>query len=144
MARNISKFRNTEYVYNTPDDSILIRGLQINSLIDQINESQGDNYVENISAGIVYSIPVGSVRNDRAIFIDYALTNGSLYRAGTIKIINRETSVGFNNVFVGDTFALTFSASISGDIILLTLTTDAGEGLIDFSYIKQIIKKNVL
>jgi hypothetical protein len=139
--KEFPKFTNREYVYSTKDDAILIRGLQINGLIDHINSFSADTIVENIEAGSTEDIIVGDIATDDAVFIEYFITNGSLSEAGKIMIANNTSSLGWSRQSTGNDLAVVFATSISGGNILLSLTTDIGGGTTTFKYQKKSIEK---
>jgi len=141
MSTNLPQFTNKEYEYATSDDSFIIRGLQINELVDYVNDSIGDRRIDDTDAGDAQSIVVGSTLTDAVIFIKYYATNGTLHNGGEIRIVNKGASLSWTRAHSGDDTSLAFGTSISGTSILLTITADIGGGTIKFSYQKQIINK---
>jgi hypothetical protein len=101
----------------------------------------GDVSAPDTLAGTTRNIEVGTVTEDGAIFIKYYATNGTFGQGGEITIINHGATLGWKRVWAGEAFGLVFSTSIVEGKILLSLTTDIGEGTVSFKYQKNTIEK---
>jgi hypothetical protein len=70
----MDKFRNVNYNYQTPDDSFIARGLQLNMIVDEINDITAGISPDPIASVGVTDIVLGPEKDIDAAFIDYKAT----------------------------------------------------------------------
>lgn len=99
-----------------------------------------------LTANATTNVTIGDTDTDRAIFVKYGLRRGTIFQAGEIVVLSRNTTVDAPSweVMAGDDAGLSMTADISGDDIRLNMTVDNSSATnITFDYSLTVITLSI-